>query len=135
MADITVTAANVRPVSGATQTTVVAGETITAGQPVYKKAADSKYYKAISNSSEASTCRGIAITNAGADEQLVILSAGKIIIGGTVVLGESYFVSGTAGGIQPSGDVGSGEYVCFLGIGVTTTQIKVNIDASGIAHA
>ena len=53
MADLTITAANVAPGAGAVKDTGTAGEALTAGQLVYKKSADGKWYKADCNSATA----------------------------------------------------------------------------------
>lgn len=136
MADLSVTAANVRPKASATISTVDAGETITAGQPVYKKVSDSKYYRADANvGSEEAAASGIAITNADANEKLIILSKGGIDPGATVVIGETYIVSATVGGIAPIGDLAASSYVTHLGIGKAADEITVGIVASGVQRA
>jgi len=141
MADISVTAANVRAgslASGANIETVTAGETITAGQSVYKKASDSEWYKADADSSAETAGSGglaVALTNAGDGETLVIQKKGVYAAGATTVVGELYVVSSTAGGIAPASDGASGWYTSILGTGSSTTEINLNVDVTGYVRA
>lgn len=134
MADITVTAANVLKAAGGTVIGVTAGGTVTAGQLVYKDTADSDEYKAADADAQATAAlAGIAL-NGGADGQPIdVLTSGNINPGGTVTVGEVYCVSTTAGGIAPHSDLLTGDFVSILGIGTTTSNIKVDISVSGVA--
>lgn len=141
MADITVTAANVRAGSmalGATIQTVTAGETVTAGMTVYKKASDAEWYKADCNASaEAAGSEGLAValSNAGDGESLVIQTKGLYTVGGTVVAGQGYVASATAGGLAPSSDGASGWYTSQIGTAASTTTINISIDVTGYVRA
>ena len=141
MADVTVTAANVRAgdtTSGANVTTVKAGETITAGMSVYKKASDSEYYKADANLSAegaGSTDIAVALTNAGDGEPMVIQDKGVYTVGGTVTLGQIYVVSATAGGIAPASDGASGWYTTILGTAASATTINLSPKVTGYLRA
>ncbi len=132
MADVTVTAANV--VAGnVTLSKGTAGETITAGQVLYKKASDSKYYLADADAGSAeSTVVGIAVTGAILDETVHFQTSGTIDIGGTVTKGLIYVLSGTAGGVAPSADLASGDYTSILGVASSTTNIAISLNNSGI---
>lgn len=136
MADITVTAASVVKASG-TAISGTLGETVTAGQTVYLKSADSRYWKALTTSAETSGSGGLGIAlNGGAAGQPVsIQTSGVITIGATVAVGTIYVLSDTAGGICPAADNGSADYVTILGIASTTGAITLGISASGIAKA
>ena len=128
MADLTITAANVSGLSDTTASKVTAGEAITAGQCVYKKASDSKYYKADANDSAMATATGIAISAApAADDTFYMATAGTIDIGATVAVGTIYIVSSTAGGVAPVSDLGSGEYTTILGYGTAANVFKINL--------
>lgn len=136
MADITQTAANVRAYAGASTQSVTAGETITAGDLVYKDTADDNEYKACDTSSAAkANASGMALTNAGDGESLIIVTRGDINPGGTVAIGEIYTVSDNAGKWAPAADNGSGDYVTVCGIGTTTSKIQIGFVTSAIAHA
>lgn len=128
MADITVTAANVRRGADYQQTTGVAGEAITAGQVVALDTSDSKVYLADANSgtSQRKKISGVAIQNAPAvDQPITYQTAGYVNPGGTVTVGTIYCMSATAGGIAPHGDLASGHTVSILGVGYTTSLIRM----------
>lgn len=134
MSDLSITAANVVKGTNAVTENGTAGETITAGQPVYKSSTTNKYMKADSNSgtAEAKTARGIALNGAAAGQPLQILLKGDVTIGATLTAGSRYYLSETAGGIQPEADLGAGENVCLLGLAKSTTVLAVNIQAPGV---
>jgi hypothetical protein len=143
MADITVTAASVVPGSNATQIQGTAGETITAGMAVYLKSTDTKWWKAQADGTSAesgvgSNTLGIALCGASAGQPIVVDVADStgITIGATVAAGTVYVVSATAGGICPEADITAGQYLSILGVGSSTTVIKMLTGgATGIAHA
>ncbi len=136
MADVTVTAANVKPVgTSRTVQTVLLGETVTQGQPLYLKAADSKYWKADADTLAEAAAAGIAITPGVADDYAIMLTAGTINMGGTLAVGQVYVVSVNAGGVAPYSDLGSGDYVTILGVATTTAILNVDLNATGIAKA
>jgi len=134
MTDLTFTAASVLKGANAITENGTAGETITAGQPVYKSSTTNKYMKADSNSAtaEAKTARGIALNGAADGQPLQILLKGDITIGATLTAGSAYYLSETAGGIQPAADLANGENVCLLGLAKSTTVLAVNIQAPGV---
>lgn len=135
MADLTITAANVVSGSDALKETGTAGETITAGQAVYKAGATKKWMKADSNSAtaEARQATGIALTGSSLNQPIVVHKSGDLTIGATLTAGTAYYLSDTAGGICPLADVGSGEYVCLLGLAKSTTVLAVDIQYPGVA--
>jgi hypothetical protein len=135
MADLTITAANVIAGSNATKESGIAGETITAGQAVYKSSTTGKYMKADSNSgtAEARQARGIALNGASNGQPLVIQRGGDITIGATLTAGTDYYLSDTPGGICPRADIGSGEYVCLLGLAKSTTVLALGIQFPNVA--
>jgi hypothetical protein len=138
MADISIAAANVVRGTGAKIETGIAGATITAGQTVYKDTADGDKYKpadADAGTATIRTTRGIALNGASNNQPLAIQVEGLITIGGTVAVGGVYVQSDTAGGIMPAADLESGDYVTVLGVGVSATQIDLQIHASGVAVA
>jgi hypothetical protein len=136
MADLTITAANVVKGADAAVVTRVAGAAITAGQTVYEDPNDGSRFKlcdADAGTATARTTRGIALNGAAANQPLAVQTGGRITIGGTVVPGTVYVQSDTAGGIMPSADLEAGDYVTVLGVGVSATEIDLNIHASGVA--
>lgn len=138
MADITITAANVVASTGATTELGTAGETITAGQTVYKKASDSKFYladvdaTAVGANSEIDNVYGIALNGAAASQPLSVQKSGVISIGGTVVVGMVYVQSATAGGIAPLADLVATDYVTVLGVALTASTVDMGIKITGV---
>lgn len=133
MANITITPANVLKGSGASIANGRAGGTITAGMAVYADASDSGDLKAAHCETSAATAAavGIALHGASDGQPLQYLTSGLITIGGTVTVGELYVLS-DSGGIAPEGDHASDDWVTFIGVGVSATQIRVTIIASGV---
>jgi hypothetical protein len=135
MSDLSITAASVKQGDGAVTVVGTAGETITAGQNVYKSSTTNKWMKADSNSAtaEARTPTGIALNGAALDQPVTVQKSGKVTIGATLTAGVAYYQSDTAGGICPVADVGSGEYATVIGIATSTTELAIDFVASGVA--
>ncbi len=120
MADLAITASQVKAGAGAVEGTGVAGATITAGQSVYEDQADGKIKLADSNLSlAAAKAKGVALHGALANQPVRYQKGGKVIVGAAAApaKGTVYVVSGTAGGIAPHGDLLSGVYTTILGVG------------------
>lgn len=141
MADLTITAANVlkTAVAGytASEETVVAGATITAGQTVYLDSTDSNKAKlADANASQATAqTYGIALHAALSGQPLRILRGGPLSLGTILTRGLIYVQSATAGGIAPSADLASGHYSTILGWAYSTSVLIVNPIISDVALA
>lgn len=136
MADVSITAANVAKGTGATVESGIAGETLTAGQPVYKKASDSKMYKADANVTTAeATTIGVTLHGSLAGQPIQYQKGGEITIGGTIAVGGTYVVSATAGGIAPIADLVSTNYLTYLGYARTAAILVLNIKVTGVALA
>lgn len=138
MADITQTPANVAINDSAVKTRLVQyGEAVTQGMPVYKKAADGKYYKAQNDNTAADAdALGIALTRgAAANSWGLIALEGNIDVGGTLVVGESYFVSAAFGAICPAADINSGKFPCYLGVATAAGNLKLKPLSAGVAKA
>lgn len=139
MANVSITAGNVVKSTGSVIETGIAGEAITAGQTVYKKAADSQYYladvdaEAVGDSAEIDNVYGIALNGGSADQPLTVQKSGTITIGGTVVVGTVYVVSATAGGIAPWADLVSTDYVSIVGVATTAGTIAMSLNIAGVA--
>lgn len=128
MADLTITAASVLPGSGASLETGTAGEALTAGKVVYKKAADGKWYLADCNSAtaEVRVAEAIALTGSAAGQPVVVQKGGSITIGATMTANAAYYLSGTAGGIRPAADNTTGDYPQVIGLATSTTVLALN---------
>jgi len=142
MADtpITVSAAGVVKGSGAQTEAGTAGETITAGQVVYKKASDSKFYKcdcdatAHTSNGEVDNIYGIALNGAAASQPLTVQKSGEITMTGTtLVVGTVYVLSETAGSFQDVANLPSTSYVVIVGVGLTVTSMHLLPYTTGVA--
>ena len=110
-------------------------EALTAGQVVYKRAADGEFGLCDNNSATAEirVPYGVAVNNAAANQGVIVQTAGRINIGATVVAGTPYFTSDTPGAISNlQTDAATGEYPGFLGFAVATTTINLFIKYSGV---
>ena len=134
MTDLTITAASVVPGGNARFDYGFAGETITAGQPVYK-AASGLWLKADSNSGTAlaRVATGLASNGASLNQPITVQKSGLVTIGATLTAGVAYYLSDTAGGICPVADVGSGEYSEIIGMATSATVLDLVFKASGVA--
>lgn len=133
MADLSITAANC--ISGGSRSQIArgtAGATITQGMPVYKIAATGLIAPAANTSAATAYVVGIAINAALAGQEVAYQTAGPITIGATVAPGQLYVVS-AAGLISPVNDHTIGDYMTYLGAGISTTVLDIGIHASGVA--
>lgn len=137
MTDISITAGNVVKGTNATVENGHAGETITAGQAVYRDASTGLYMKADNNGASATirTPRGIALNGASANQPLAIQKSGDITIGATLTPGTTYYLSDTPGGICPLADVGNAEYAVIIGIAASASVLRLGFNYSGVALA
>jgi hypothetical protein len=136
MADLVITAANV--VKGADAAVVLrtAGAAVSAGQTVYEDPSDGNKFKlcdADAGTAAVRSTKGIALNNAAINQPLVVQTGGRITIGAAVVPGTVYVQSDTPGGIMPAADLEAGDFVTVLGVGVSATDIDLNIHSSGVA--
>ena len=135
MADLSITASNVVAAAAATKSRIVSGTTtLTAGMAVYKDTSDSNEYKASdANASGAAGCGGVMLCTADDGQPGQVITSGTLTVGAGVTVGEVYCVSPNPGGICPKSDLVTGEFVTIIGVGLTSTTIKVAIIESGVA--
>jgi hypothetical protein len=136
LADISITTTAVVPGSDARITHGFAGAAITAGQAVYKASATQLYMLADADSAtaEARSPDGIALNGAAVGQPVAVQTKGDLTINAVLTANTPFFLSGTAGGICPIADVGTGEYLVQLGIAKSTTVLAVEIKATGVAN-
>lgn len=134
MANLSITAANVVAAVGASTQTGTAGATITAGMALYRIAASGKLGIADCTDSAKDDVMGIALHGASDGQPLTYVTAGNLNPGATVGVGKIY-VLGETGGIAPVDDIDTTDYVTVIGIGTTTSNISVNLHASGVLAA
>lgn len=135
MTDLVVTAANVLASGGALKETGVAGVALTAGETVYKEAGTSLFKLSDSNSAtaEVKAVYGITLNAAGIGQPVtVVRDDPNFTVGATLVAGTAYYLSETPGGIQPAGDLTTGETVIQLGIAKSTTVLALHIIVPGV---
>jgi hypothetical protein len=136
MADLTITAADVKKTDSTLITEGIAGATITAGQPVYKDStASNKLKPADADVLATAAAVGVALHGASADQPLKYATSGNLTLSAVMTAGAVYVVSTTAGGIAPVADLGSGDYVTLLGIATSTSNLKISISVSATAKA
>ncbi len=135
MADLTITAASVVPGANAIIEHGTAGETIAAGQAVYRDTSTGKYIKADANSAAAPArqARGIALNGASDGQPLSIQKSGDITLGAVLTAGTDYYLSDIPGGIAPRADIGAGEYVCLLGLAKSASILALDIQFPNVA--
>ena len=126
-------------VAAAADATVIQGKsggTILQGQPVYLNTS-SRYVLADTDASaEAAVVAGISLNSTTDGQSIDLISAGTLTVGAASVgVGTVYVLSGTAGKIAPAVDLANGDFTTVLGIGLTSTTIKIGIIVGGVAKA
>ena len=133
MADLSITAANVKAGSASTRVQLVqAGEAIDQGEPAYL-ASDGKYYQTDANDTAIKAqAKGIAITPASTDGYFLLAVDGLINLGATLAVGQIYVCSATKGGSAPYADLTTNDFVTILGVATTTALLDINLLVSGV---
>jgi hypothetical protein len=136
MADLAITATAVlKTASTRVQGGGVFGEAVTAGQAVYRKSSDRRWWKArASGTAEeaGSAGLGVALSGGAAGQPASVATGGDVIIGATVAVGAIYGVSANAGGIAPSADLAAGQRLSVLGYGKTAAIVTLDVATTGI---
>ncbi|MGH0263304.1 hypothetical protein NKY45_17720 [Sinorhizobium meliloti] len=135
MADLVLTASDIIAGSKSAQEHGTAGETITAGKSVYKSATTKKWMLADSNSATAAARQagGIALNGASDGQPITVHKSGDLSLGAVLTAGQAVYLSDTPGGLCPLADVGTGEYVCLIGLAKSTTVLAVDIQFPNVA--
>jgi len=135
MADLIITEADVKLKESAAQTEIVqAGEAITRGQPVYLSS--DKYYLADNNVDlPTAAAKGIALTGCALDGYFVLVTKGDMDLGATLIVGETYIVSDTAGGIGPIADLLTTQFTTILGHAKDASTLEVDLKSFATAYA
>ena len=136
--DLTVTAASVLASSKAIRRRVIAGGTVTAGQPVYEDSADSFQAKAArANVAGTAKVAGIALHGASDNQPLEIVTDDpEFTPGATLAVGQTYALSSAvAGAIAPESDLAATNIVSLLMVAYSASQAVLDISNSGAVHA
>ncbi len=133
MAALTVTDTSVLFVSGPVEQVTI-GETVTAGQAVYLKAADSRVWKAQSDGTAAEAAVvGIMLNGGSAGQFANCAKHGAIINIGATTAKVHYFANATAGGVGLQADVLSTQYITRIGYATAADgTFQIDIKAEGI---
>jgi hypothetical protein len=134
MANISITAASVLASASASKRTYTAGATITAGQPVYFDSAAGTVKLAGATTAPLAAVVGIAINGASAGQPITVAATdADFTAGGTLVAGQIYVLSATAGSIAPVADLTTGNFRTVLGVAKSTTKLVLATVAGGVA--
>lgn len=139
MATITITKGNVIPSSVGTRNSGIAGEALEAGQVLYLKASDNRWYKADCTTLEKSGNNSsqnlrIALADAGTAQPIVFAEPGSLItVGSVLTKGLWYVLSATAGKIADHGDLTTGQFSVNMGYAPTASTFFFNPQTTGIA--
>ena len=115
MADLTMTPTTVVSGAGAQTSGGIAGEALTAGQAVYRKA-DGKIYKAkCAGTPEEAAVVGIALNAASLNQPVDYQSEGVVSLGATTIKTTTYVLSAASGGICPQADLIATQRLVYVG--------------------
>lgn len=136
MADLTITATQVLPVTDSTGiATGIAGATITAGQSLYLDATTStlKLAQADGTAAEAAVV-GVSLHAASAGQPISYATTGELTLGAGAAPanGTTYVVSAAAGGICPNADISTSTHrKSLVGTGIGSNKIKLHLVNTG----
>lgn len=133
MADLSITAANVKKGTTGEIKRATAGATITAGQVLYKDTSDSNKFKLadVTTSSATATVAGVALNNAAASQPVNYVDAGTLDLGATLTVGSTYVLS-ASGAIAPIGDLASSDYVSYIGYATAADSMTLMVESTGV---
>lgn len=136
MADLTITAANVLKGVGAKVTHGEAGASITQGQQVYHDGATRTWKLADADGASAAirTATGTALNAASSGQPIAVQTEGQVNLGATLTPGVAYYLSNTPGGVCPIADVGTGEFVCLVGVAMSASLLSLNYLYTGVSN-
>jgi hypothetical protein len=135
MADLTISGTPLASVK-AKKRKGTAGATITHGQTLYEDTSDLdsngtpklKLADADSTTAAVRKCAGTALHGAVSGEPIQYVEEDpEYTPGGTLVVGTSYYLSDTPGGIMPVADLEIGDYPTFLFVAYSTTQANMKM--------
>ncbi len=135
MAALSITAASVIAASDAGTEWGIAGETITAGQLVYRLASDGELYLAQADAAATDAVLGVALHAASDGQPLKILQSGQLTINDDATAGVVYCLDdAVAGAIVPWADLTADgtDYLTIIGPALSGTVLDVNIQTTSI---
>lgn len=122
--------------AGAKTKQITGGESISAGEALYKDATTREYMKAKADTEAHAAVEGIAVTDSGDGQAGVIVEEGLIEDLSGLTAGMWYVIDKTtAGDLMPVGDLASTNYSTLVGYAPSTTSFYVKITQTGVALA
>jgi hypothetical protein len=136
MTDLPISAANVSAYSNAFQKRGRAGETISAGQMVYRADINAPWLLASADAVTAAARHpaGLALNSAAIGQPLFVAASGDVDLGSVLIPGKAYYLSDTPGGIESFDDVEIGNSVCLIGIANSDSILAIDINAPDVAR-
>lgn len=126
MADASITAANVKWVSGVRPAAVKCGATMTPGQVVYLDTTTNTHKLADADLDAESVVSGVTLDGGVDGRDMFIGVPGSVInVGFTTAAGTIYVLSLTPGGVAVRGDISTGDWVVVLFIGNGTANVEL----------
>lgn len=112
----------------------VAGEAITAGQLLYQKSEDLKFYKAQADgTAEEATVAGISLNGAGTGQPIYYAETGVVRLGSGFDAGQVIVAGATAGSLYTASELAEGDLVTVVGI-MDAADLTINLIVSGVAY-
>lgn len=130
MTDLTITQANVQPVTGSTvlSNQFYCGTTLlTQGQPVYPDPVSRMLLPSTAVSTAGPQTVGITMSQAAYGQPISVATGGNIIVGATLTTGAVYIVSANSGKLAPVSDLSSGMYPVVAFIAYSTTGATMSL--------
>jgi hypothetical protein len=132
MPDAVITPSSVVQGSGAQTTASFAGETITAGQIVYRHT-DGLVYKTDADASvQSRALLGIALNGGALNQPILVQTTGQVNLGSGLLQGRVYVASATPGGFAPAADLVVGWASLLVGVALSTAVLDLRIYDPGI---
>ena len=131
MADVTITAANVRAQSGCRTGSGTAGEALSPGKVLSINASNQLILGDADDATKVNLV-GYCISYADTGDIVSYVTSGPVEAGGTLVAGTAYGLSTTAGALAPMTDLGvADDTYQMLGLAVTTSIMYIQIHKTG----
>lgn len=124
MADVSITAADVKPGEVGMETeTVEGGATINEGMALYQDASTGKYLPADCTDEDKLNVTRIALSAGGDGDPIVVARPQNLIaLGAVLLLAETYILS-TGGAICPIADLAANDHLVIIGYGSSGTVL------------
>ena len=136
MADLVIVEASIAAAADATIIQGTSGATVLQGQPVYLNSSNQYVLADTDLSAAAAVVAGISLNSTTSGQPIDLIAAGTLTVGGSgVAVGTVYVLSGAAGKIAPAVDLANGDFTTVLGIGLTSSTVKIGIIVGGVAKA